>query len=132
MTSPAATAQDSSERSISVVVAAPAMHFTLQRHADGLYACADCSEACVDGLQLARAARPADWVRQWFNRVLPTDLPGIVFAIETAALNRRPLQLQWSHHIPGQGIQSLQLRSGEPQPLADRSQLWRCQVQATF
>ena len=110
----------------------PSMRFVLQRHADGLYGCAESSEACSQCLELVHDATPADWIRQWFNRVLPGDLPRIIFAIETAAVSQRPWQVQWSHHVPGQGSQQLQLRSGPPETLADGSQRWRCQVLPFF
>jgi len=110
----------------------PSMRFVLQRHADGLYGCAESSEACSQCLELAHDATPADWIRQWFNRAMPGDLPRIIFAIETAAINQRPLHVQWSQHVPGQGSQQLQLRSGPPEKLADGSQRWRCLVLPIF
>jgi PAS domain S-box-containing protein len=107
---------------------ADSMLFALQRNTDGSYACPLRSEACAQGLHLARNATPTDWVQQWFNRVVPADLPHMIAAIESAALTQQALQLHWSHHVPGQGTQVLQLHSGKPEDLADGSQVWICRV----
>jgi hypothetical protein len=107
---------------------APAMLFALQRQADGNYACALRSDACAQGLHVAHTATPAEWMQQWFHRVVPADLPRLIAAIEAAALARQPLQLQWSHHVQGHGVRALQLSSGPPELLADGSQVWLCSV----
>ena len=107
---------------------ADAMLFGLQRKPEGSYVCALRSDACTRGLHVAHDATPADWMQQWFNRVLPVDLPRLISAIETAALTRQPLQLQWIHHVPGQGTQPLQLLSAKPEELADGSLVWMCRV----
>jgi hypothetical protein len=111
-----------------LLAVAPSMLFALQRKTNGSYTCALRSHACAQGLHVAQDATPADWMQQWFNRVVPGDLPGIIAAIETAAVTRQALQLHWSHHVPGQGIQALQLSSGHPEQLADGSQVWLCRV----
>jgi PAS domain S-box-containing protein len=107
---------------------ADTMLFALQRKTDGSYACTLRSDACAPGLHVAHDAMPEDWMQQWFNRVLPADLPHMISSIETAALKRQALQLQWNHHVPGHGVRALQLRSGKPEDLADGSQVWMCQV----
>jgi hypothetical protein len=107
---------------------ADSMLFALQRQADGSYTCAVRTDACAQGLHVAQDATPAEWMQQWFNRVVPADLPRVIAAIETAALTREALQLQWSHHVPGQGTRALQLRSAAPEELTDGSQVWMCRV----
>jgi PAS domain S-box-containing protein len=106
----------------------PSMLFALQRNTDGSYVCSVRSDSCAQGLHVAHDATPADWMQQWFNRVVPADLPRMISAIETAALTGQALQLQWSHHVPGQGTQALQLDSGRPDEWADGSQVWTCRV----
>jgi hypothetical protein len=107
---------------------APTMLFALQRNANGSYVCAARSDTCAPGLHVAQDATPAEWMQQWFNRVVPGDLPHIISAIETAALNHQALQLQWHHHVSGLGVQTLQLHSGSPEALPDGSQVWACRV----
>ena len=106
----------------------PSMLFALQRNANGSYICAARSDTCAQGLHVAQDATPADWMQQWFNRVVPGDLPHVISAIETAALNHQALQLQWNHHVPGRGAQALQLHSGKPEALSNGSQVWVCKV----
>lgn len=107
---------------------APSLLFALQRNADGTYVCAVRSQACAQGLNVAHDATPHDWVRQWFNRVVPADLPQLISAIEAAALSNHVLQLHWQHHVPGRGTQPMQLHSGEPATQANGSQVWMCRV----
>lgn len=111
-----------------VLAIAPTMLFSLQRNANGSYTCTVCNQACTQGLHVGHDATPQDWVQQWFNRVLPRDLPGLISAIETAALSRQALQLQWSHHLSGQGTRALQLFSGTPVERADGGLVWMCRV----
>ena len=112
----------------SVLAMTDSMLFVLQRNVGGSYLCAVRSEACARGLHVAHDASPTEWMQQWFNRVVPSDLPRIIFSIETAALTHQALQLQWSHHVPGRGAEALQLVSGKPENLADGSQVWVCHV----
>jgi PAS domain S-box-containing protein len=107
---------------------ADSMLFALQRNAGGSYLCAVRSDACTQGMHVARDATPTDWIQQWFNRVVPGDLPRIISAIENAALTRQELQLHWSHHVSGRGTEAMQLVSGMPEELADGSQVWMCRV----
>jgi PAS domain S-box-containing protein len=102
--------------------------FALQRNANGSYLCAVRSDACAHGLHVAQDAAPVEWIQQWFNRIVPGDLPRTIAAIEAAAITRQPLLLHWSHHVPGQGTQALQLRSGAPEAMTDGGQVWVCHV----
>jgi PAS domain S-box-containing protein len=111
-----------------VLTIADSMLFALQRSGGGSYLCAVRSDACALGLHIARDATPADWIQQWFNRIVPGDLPRIISAIETAALTHQALHLQWSHHVPGRGTEALQLVSGAPEDTTDGSQVWVCRV----
>jgi hypothetical protein len=107
---------------------ADCMLFALQRNANGSYQCAVRSDACARGLHVAHDARPAEWMQQWFNRILPADLPRVIAAIETAALTRQALKVQWSHHIQGHGTEAMQLVSSRPEELPDGGQAWMCRV----
>jgi PAS domain S-box-containing protein len=111
-----------------LLAVAPSMLFALQRRTDGSYVCAVHSDACAAGLHVAHEASPSEWTQQWFNRVVPGDLPQLISALETGALTRQPLALQWRHHVPGHGTQRMRLHSGTPQELADGSQVWLCSL----
>jgi hypothetical protein len=111
-----------------VLAMADSMLFALQRNVGGSYLCAVSSEACARGLHVAHDATPTEWMQQWFNRVVPGDLPRLIAAIETSALTHMALQLYWSHHVPGRGSEAMQLVSGKPEYLADGSQVWVCHV----
>jgi hypothetical protein len=104
------------------------MLFALQRNANGSYLCAVRSDACAQGLHVAHDAAPVEWIQQWFNRIVPGDLPRTIAAIEAAAITRQALHLHWSHHVPGLGTQALQLRSGIPEAMTDGGQVWVCHV----
>ncbi len=116
-------------RLLDVVMAmADSMLFALQRNVGGSYHCPVRSDACARGLHVAHDASPVEWMQQWFNRIVPTDLPRIISAIETAALTHQALHLHWSHHVPGQGTEALQLVSAKPEERSDGSQVWVCLV----
>jgi PAS domain S-box-containing protein len=108
----------------------PGMVFELRRASDGSFTAGVRSAACERALSVSQDASPADWVRQWFNLVVPLDLPNLIAAIEVAAVQGEALQLQWRHHVSGRGIQAYSLSSAKPQTGANGSLAWLCAVQA--
>jgi hypothetical protein len=67
-------------------------------------------------------------VQQWFNLVLPSDLPQLIAALEKAAVGDTALQLRWRQHVAGFGVQAYEMFSGVPLRHADGSQSWVCSV----
>jgi PAS domain S-box-containing protein len=106
----------------------PEMLFELRRDADGAFAAGLRSPACQDGLQVRSDAEGADWVRQWFNQVVPVDLPQLLSSVELAALQGSALQLQWRQYLAGHGVRAFSLQAGAPHRLAQGALSWLCHV----
>ncbi len=114
----------------SVLATVPHMLFELQRLSDGQYRCLSFSTAALNAMHITPDQSGEQQAKQWFNQVMPADLPTVIEAIERAAQTKSGWQTQWRHHVYGVGLQRFQAKAIAPRLLPDGALGWLCMVEA--
>ena len=109
----------------------PALLIEVRRSADGAYACMSRSAACAQALDMDSALAPEAWMQLLLKRVLPSDLPRLIEALEAAAFEGSRLAVRWTHQIPGQPSVALQLESAASQGDHEGNLRWLCLLHST-